>query len=325
MWIHVTSFHLCHVFFVVGFGAGLSYVVPLVIITKYFKKKRVLATGASSAGFSFGSVLTGLTGGYIINLVGWRYTLAIMAMINIQCVVAIALMFNSEEKGKSEEEEAGSQGCCRKTCIKIVSSLNIMNFSVLKNRNFMIFAIATLPAMSGTYGFYALGPNRAYVQGIERVQSSFVSAAVGSCSFCGRIISGIVGNMHCMSSVVQYGSTVLIAGCLLMLSVNAGPWLSLHLVFGAIFGLFFGKLPISSSSLCGHSPESFILFLLGTYEGIAPSVVMDFLGAKQLSKGLGWVQAARGLCAFITLPLCGESTYKKSSQYRQMKTTSACM
>ena len=227
--------------------------VPLVVITKYFKKKRILATGVSSAGFSFGSVTCGLSLGYIIDLVGWRFTLAILAMLNIQSVVFIALLFDqikpraevttvevilNEANEKFEVEVAKPK---KSKCLAILSKLNFMDFSLLKNRSFSILVCATLPTMCGTMSFYALGPNRAFVQGVPKVYSSFISAAVGSCSFMGRIIAGIIGNRHVVNSAHHYSICVLIGAAMIALSTLAGPSLPLHLLFCALFGIFMGK------------------------------------------------------------------------------------
>ncbi|ELU03200.1 hypothetical protein CAPTEDRAFT_195597 [Capitella teleta] len=278
--------------FLAGFGAGVLYVVPLVVISKFFKKKRVLATSVSSAGFSFGSVVFGLSGGFIIESVGWRYTLALMAMLNVQGLVAVFLFFDQIQPRKQTMvikvipdetmPEIEVKKAKKSACVSMMSKLNFMDVSLLKNRNFAVFALATLPTMSGTMAFYALGPNRAYIQGVSKVQSSFISAAVGSCSFIGRILSGVIGNRKIISSKLHFSLAVLAAGSIIALSTLAGAWLSLHMTFAAMFGIFFGN-----------------------YEGIGPTVIVDILGLGKLSKALGWVQLARGLCAFVTLPLAG--------------------
>ncbi|ELU03199.1 hypothetical protein CAPTEDRAFT_195596 [Capitella teleta] len=204
--------------FLAGFGAGVLYVVPIVVISKFFKKKRVLATSVSSGGFSFGPVIVGLTGGFII-----QNDTVTVTVIEVQ---------------KLQQPK----------CMSVMTKLNFVDVSLLKNRNFSVFTLAALPIMCGTIAFYALGPNRAYIQGVSKVQSSFISAAVGSFSIIGRILSGVIGNRKIISSKLHFSLAVLAAGSIIALSTLAGASLSLHITFAAIFGIFFGEIGISTKN-----------------------------------------------------------------------------
>ena len=250
-----------------GFGAGLCYIAPLVVIAKYFKKKRVLATGMSSAGFSFGSFTFGLSAGYIIRALGWRHSLVVMATMNVQALVVAAWFFDHvtrkrpphtltvvcEETSVHKVNEAVVAPDTHipvteihvqtaERCKKFCHAIAFMDVKLLRTKEFSIFAAATLPTMTGTMAFYMLGPNRAYVQGVDKVQSSFVSSAVGCCSFIGRILAGVVGNKRWICSVVHYSAAALLGGIMIALSALAGSSLPLHLTFAAMFGFCLGTL-----------------------------------------------------------------------------------
>lgn len=246
------------------------------IIQHYFKKRRIIANGICLAGFAAGTALFGMVSGIIIQEITWRNTLILLAALNVQILVASSFFFpkrldqcitgndggnqkidveevtvtvtNIEDADHGVEHENNSR-CCDKVRHFII------DFSIFRNIAFALYFTTFIPASSSTMSFLQLGPNRAYVQGIDRVSSNYVTTAIGSCSFFGRLFSGVIGNQKFIASHIHFGISACCAGVFVILSVLAKGSLALHLLFAGLFGFSMGMKKTKLSLIMLPSAE----------------------------------------------------------------------
>ena len=75
-----------------GIGLGLMYLPAVVMVGFYFERHRALASGVSCAGSGIGMLALAPLAAYLLDAYDWRNTLAFVAGVALQCVVAGALL-----------------------------------------------------------------------------------------------------------------------------------------------------------------------------------------------------------------------------------------
>ena len=124
-------------------------------------------------------------------------------------------------------------------CLGKVS--NILGLFLLKNKVFLFLLAASFPMEVGSNTYIYFGITRAIHQGIPPVSASFINSAMGLCAIIGRVSAGVIGSLVCTNRKLYYSIAVMLSGVVVMVSTLAGTYLALHLVFAALFALFFGK------------------------------------------------------------------------------------
>lgn len=88
-----------------GVGGSLLHISGILLVQKYFNKKRSLATGVVSTGSSFGAVLGPLYQ-YLIERFGWKTTYRIVASSFSVSIILVLVFFSSEvDDGSHKESE----------------------------------------------------------------------------------------------------------------------------------------------------------------------------------------------------------------------------
>ncbi|KAL2775270.1 monocarboxylate transporter 14 [Daubentonia madagascariensis] len=77
---------------IVGLGSGMAYLPAVVMVGKYFQKRRALAQGLSTTGTGFGTFLMTLLLKYLCAEYGWRNAMFIQGAVSLNLCVCGALM-----------------------------------------------------------------------------------------------------------------------------------------------------------------------------------------------------------------------------------------
>lgn len=75
-----------------GFGSGMAYLPAVVMVGRYFQKRRALAQGLSTTGTGFGTFLMTLLLKYLCAEYGWRNAMFIQGAVSLNLCVCGALM-----------------------------------------------------------------------------------------------------------------------------------------------------------------------------------------------------------------------------------------
>ena len=261
-----------------AFAGGSVSTPAQIIVQQYFTQRRALAAGIVSTGFSVASLSTAPLLRLCINHYGWRGALIIMAAINLQALFCACLLRPPPESASAEivssaiktteretinNELSDKEGAYGNNCegsaehvpsshIRTKSSgyqcksffkaaYNSLGLFLLKNKAFSLLLFSIFPIFFGATTYFTYGINRAIHQGVDKIVASFVNSALGCGSLVGRLLTGLVGNLKCTNRNVQLAVTALLSGVVTMLSSFTGSSVELHLVFGFLFGLSFGK------------------------------------------------------------------------------------
>ncbi|XP_007942124.1 monocarboxylate transporter 14 [Orycteropus afer afer] len=75
-----------------GFGSGMAYLPAVVMVSRYFQKRRALAQGLSTTGTGFGAFLMTVLLKYLCVEYGWRNAMFIQGAVSLNLCVCGALM-----------------------------------------------------------------------------------------------------------------------------------------------------------------------------------------------------------------------------------------
>lgn len=75
-----------------GFGSGMAYLPAVVMVGRYFQKRRALAQGLSTTGTGFGTFLMTVLLKYLCAEYGWRNAMFIQGAVSLNLCVCGALM-----------------------------------------------------------------------------------------------------------------------------------------------------------------------------------------------------------------------------------------
>ncbi|XP_006890392.1 PREDICTED: monocarboxylate transporter 14 [Elephantulus edwardii] len=92
-----------------GFGSGMAYLPAVVMVSRYFQKRRALAQGLSTTGTGFGTFLMTVLLKYLCAEYGWRNAMFIQGAVSLNLCVCGALLrplAAVEDRPGSAEQDA---------------------------------------------------------------------------------------------------------------------------------------------------------------------------------------------------------------------------
>jgi len=229
-----------------GIGSGISQIPTIIIVQRYFTKKRAIATAVSTIGLSFWSTITSPTVQFLIEIYGWRGAILLIGAINLQMPVPAALYRPPRERSDpvvaKDNEETGDEeksgACARrlKSCTDFYFSRELFTIS------FVVFALNQCTRMFTMDSFYIRMAPIGVSIGLDPTTASFLPAIV-SISLCfGRVLGGFMAK--CMTPPGVY----VVFNFLNVFTVFLVPFLPKALIpYGGaalVFGLFMGMYVI---------------------------------------------------------------------------------
>ncbi|XP_031557859.1 monocarboxylate transporter 10-like [Actinia tenebrosa] len=186
-----TSFHLLYFSYSILLGAGgsLLHISGILLVQRYFNKKRSLATGVVSTGSSFGAVLGPLYQ-LLIQRVGWKNTYRMIASCFSVSILLVLLFYSGDvDDGSKESDEESNKESEDKRERKTKNCWPNINFSYWNSA--FIIAVVTITIQS--LGIYI--PLIHLVKytneiGLPPQKASMLFIYIGVVSFFGKIIAG---------------------------------------------------------------------------------------------------------------------------------------
>lgn len=116
----------------------------------------------------------------------------------------------------------------------------MLDFSLLKDPVFLLFAISNLCTSIGFNMPFIYLPDRALELGIDSTDAAFLISVIGIANTFGRIVFGWLSDRQSVNRLYLYNSALTICGLWTALSplCTTYPWL---IAYAACFGLFIGK------------------------------------------------------------------------------------
>ncbi|KFV68017.1 Monocarboxylate transporter 2, partial [Dryobates pubescens] len=309
----ILQLYIC-VGFITGFGLALNLQPSVIIIGKYFLKRRPIANGLAMAGSPVMLCTLAPLNQFLFDNFGWRGSFLILGAILLHCCVAGALFrpigpaivagktqatgrkdvlkevtgnaTNAPTENKMEEEEG--KDCCEKIN-------QYLDFSLFKHRGFLIYLIGNVLMFLGFFApIVFLAPYAKHI-GIDEYSAAFLLSILAIVDMIARPTTGIIANSKWVRPRIQYFFSFSIAfngACHLLCPLASGyKWL---VVYSAFFGLAFGMV-------CAMLFET----------------LMDLVGASRFTSAVGLVTIAE-CCTILLGPPIGGTLIDTFGDYKYM-------
>ncbi|KAJ2758686.1 hypothetical protein H4S06_002589 [Coemansia sp. BCRC 34490] len=247
----------------VMFGvSGSMLLIPAMSLPgQWMEKYRALGTGISIAGGSLGGLWLSFASRSMVSSIGWEWALRITGLL----IVAISVCFSPLMKKR----------------IHLARREKIIDFSALRNINFVVLFISTLLAAGGYFmPYYFMSSYAVVVLKEPSAWSANIAAILNSGSVVGRIATGLLADR---------------IGALNALVITA---------FISSFAVLVVWLPFKS---LGALIAAALLFgfASGSLVSLVPVVTANMFGIKRLPSIMGLIFFAYAIGTFISSPVGG--------------------
>ncbi|XP_059679259.1 monocarboxylate transporter 2 [Gavia stellata] len=317
----ILQLYIC-VGFITGFGLALNLQPSVIIIGKYFLKRRPIANGLAMAGSPVMLCTLAPLNQFLFDNFGWRGSFLILGAILLNCCVAGALFrpigaatasvkTQAIEEGKdalkdkvtkdvmemsspvnipmeTKTEDEGGKDCCEKIN-------QYLDFSLFKHRGFLIYLIGNVLMFLGFFApIVFLAPYAKHI-GIDEYSAAFLLSILAIVDMIARPTTGIIANSKWVRPRIQYFFSFSIAfnGTCHLLCPLASGYTGL-VVYSVFFGLAFGMV-------CAMLFET----------------LMDLVGAARFTSAVGLVTIAE-CCTILLGPPIGGTLIDTFGDYKYM-------
>ncbi|EDL02188.1 solute carrier family 16 (monocarboxylic acid transporters), member 14, isoform CRA_b [Mus musculus] len=251
-----------------GLGSGMAYLPAVVMVGRYFQKRRALAQGLSTTGTGFGTFLMTVLLKYLCAEYGWRNAMFIQGALSLNLCVCGALMRPLSPE-KLENCPEAEEPCYFGTA------------SLFTNRMFVAFIFWALFAYSSFVIPFIHLPEIVSLYNLSEQNDTFpLTSIIAILHIFGKVILGAVADLPCIS----VWNVFLIANFTLVLSIFLLPLMHTYASLAVI------------CALIGFSSGYFSLM---------PVVTEDLVGTEHLANAYGIIICANGISALLGPPFAG--------------------
>jgi len=207
-----------------GLGLGVIYLPRLDCITQYFDRKRPFVTGLAICGSGLGTFLFAPLTQYLINAVGWKYSMLIMSGICL-CNCCFAVCFKplnstqpageGEEYDQLDQEKKKQDGTGATITTEEKSTWTVMA-ELLVNPIFMMFAISNFFTSLGYPIPYTFIPDNSKELGMSPGEGAFIISTIGISNTIARLVLGILSQR--LNRLFLYNSCLVVCGLCMCMS-----------------------------------------------------------------------------------------------------------
>jgi MFS family permease len=252
---------------IAGTGIGITYGVPMVVVSRWFPDKKGLAVGLTIVGFGLSPLITAPLANQLISAYTVRPTLRIFGIASTAIILAIALTMKLPPKGWHPRQHISGS-----------TSISPPAYpgNLLRSHSFyglwICYAIGTLVGLS------AIGISSPVGEEIIDINPTVAASSVSLFALfngASRPLFGWLSDQFKPHYVAIFSYVLILIACVLMVNAKAGQVIT-YLV---AFCLFW--------------------FCLGGWLAMAPTITLRFFNPEQYAQNYGIVFTAYGIGALI--------------------------
>ncbi|KAG8557069.1 hypothetical protein GDO81_018321 [Engystomops pustulosus] len=277
---------------IAGFGFSLNLQPSVIVVGKYFQKKRPMANGLAMAGSPVILSTLAPVNQMLLDKYGWRGSFLILGALLLNCCVAGALFrpigpqATKTKKDKDPEKVNVSlvepvKPEKKETCMERFNK--VLDLSLFKHRGFLIYLIGNVLMFIAFYApIVFLAPYGKHV-GVDEYSAAFLLSVLAIVDMIARPATGMIANTKWIRPRIQYffSCSVIFNGVCHLLCPLATNYAGL-VVYAVFFGLGFGMV-------CS------LLF----------ETLMDLVGPKRFSSAVGLVTIVECVPLLLGPPIGG--------------------
>ncbi|XP_065130010.1 monocarboxylate transporter 4-like [Paramisgurnus dabryanus] len=277
---------------ITGLGLALNFQPSLIMLNRYFSKKRPLANGLAAAGSPVALCCLSPLGQVLQYKYGWRGGFLILGGILLNCCACGALMrpLIAPKKTKTAEIENTHED----TEKKIKPKSKLLDFSVFRDRGFVIYTVAASIMVLGLFVPPVFVVSYAKELGNEDTKSSLLLSILGFIDIFARPTCGIIAGLK---------------------------WVRPRCVYLFSFALLFNGITdlVGSMSKDYNSLVVFCIFFgisYGMVGALQFEVLMAVVGTAKFSSAIGLVLLLEAIAVLVGPPSAGRLLdYTKNYMY----------
>jgi MFS family permease len=221
-------------------GAAALYVVPTMVLSRFFHRKRGRAVGWSSVGVSIGQAVIIPTVAVVIQEWGWRVAIRALGLVVVAMTSVVGYLFLREDPEsmglKVDGEEPGS-----KADDDSPATREYTPGEALRTRSFRLVALSYFFCIGGVISILTFAVPHMIRVGINPIEASRAFGVIGLMSAAGSFLFGIVSDRLGRKTTIL-ATTGGIAISFLTASVLP-PNLTLLYAWAVLYGLTYGGAP----------------------------------------------------------------------------------
>lgn len=257
-----------------GLGLALNFQPSLIMLNRYFNKRRPMANGLAAAGSPVFLCALSPLGQVLQDHYGWRGGFLILGGLLLNCCVCAALMRPLEAPGQSSGSGPAPQRPPRR----------LLDLSVFRDRGFVIYALAASIMVLGLFVPPVFVVSYAKDLGVPDTQAAFLLTILGFVDIFARPTAGFITGLK-----------------------KVRPY-SVYLFSFAMFFNGFADLTGSTASNYGGLVVFCIFFGIsyGMVGALQFEVLMAIVGTQKFSSAIGLVLLLEAIAVLIGPPSGGQ-------------------
>ncbi|XP_047614344.1 monocarboxylate transporter 4 isoform X1 [Phacochoerus africanus] len=257
---------------ITGLGLALNFQPSLIMLNRYFNKRRPMANGLAAAGSPVFLCALSPLGQLLQDHYGWRGGFLILGGLLLNCCVCAALMRPLEAPGGGQGP--GPQRPARR----------LLDLSVFRDRGFVIYAVAASVMVLGLFVPPVFVVSYAKDLGVPDTRAAFLLTVLGFIDIFARPAAGFVAGLKRVRpySVYLFSFAMFFNGFTDLTGSTAGDYGGL-VVFCIFFGISYG--------------------MVGALQF---EVLMAIVGTQKFSSAIGLVLLLEAMAVLIGPPSGGK-------------------
>ncbi|XP_063312262.1 monocarboxylate transporter 4 [Pelobates fuscus] len=260
---------------ITGLGLALNFQPSLIMLNRYFDKRRPLANGLAAAGSPVFLCALSPLGQILQDMFGWRGGFLILGGLLLNCCVCGALMRPLEPAKKANEEVKE---------IKDKKPKKLLDFSVFKDRGFLIYTVAASIMVLGLFVPPVFVVSYAKDLGTQDTKAAALLTILGFIDIFARPTCGVIAGLKWVRPrcIYLFGFAMIFNGITDLGGSMADTYGGL-----VVFVLFFG-------------------ISYGMVGALQFEVLMAIVGTQKFSSAIGLVLLAEACAVLIGPPSAGK-------------------
>ncbi|XP_066560726.1 monocarboxylate transporter 4 [Amia ocellicauda] len=276
------STNIFHLYFstgvITGLGLSLNFQPSLIMLNRYFDKKRPLANGLAAAGSPVFLCCLSPLGQILQQKYGWRGGFLILGGMLLNCCVCGALMRPLVPPKKTVDQEN-----LQPTTLEKKQKKKLLDFSVFRDRGFLIYTIAASIMVLGLFVPPVFVVSYAKTLKYEDTESAALLSVLGFIDIFARPTCGIIAGMKWVRPrcVYLFSFAMLFNGCTDLVGSFSKDYNAL-VAFCIFFGISYG--------------------MVGALQF---EVLMAIVGTEKFSSAIGLVLLMEAIAVLVGPPSAG--------------------
>ncbi|KAM4691852.1 monocarboxylate transporter 4-like [Rhinophrynus dorsalis] len=262
---------------ITGLGLALNFQPSLIMLNRYFDKRRPLANGLAAAGSPVFLCALSPLGQALQYEFGWRGGFLILGGLLLNNCACAALMRPLEPPKKAKEEEVVKE-------VAQKPKKKLLDFSVFKDRGFIIYTLAASIMVLGLFVPPVFVVSYAKDIGVPDTKAAFLLTILGFVDIFARPTCGILAGLKWVRPycIYLFGFSMIFNGFTDLMGSMSDSFGGL-VVFCIFFGISYG--------------------MVGALQF---EVLMAIVGTKKFSSAIGLVLLAEAFAVLIGPPGAGK-------------------